>query len=53
MEKKILYWFIFTEKTFFTENEENIYLIWDIIFYPENMYSFCKKKNFDHKKYIC
>ena len=51
--KNILYWFIFTEKTFFTENEENIYLIWEIIFYPENIYSFCKKKIFDHKKYIC
>ena len=51
--KKKLYWFFFTEKAFFTENEKNINLIWEIFFYPENIYSFCKKHFFDHKKYIC
>ena len=51
--KKILYWFFFTEKNFFTENEKNIYLIWEIFFYPENIYSFCQKKILDHKKYSC
>ena len=54
MEKKnYIDFFLFTEKAFFTENEKNIYLIWEIFFYPENIYSFCKKKFFDHKKYIC
>ena len=52
MKKKIILIFL-TEKTFFTENEKNICLIWEIFFYPENIYSFCKKKFFDHKKYIC
>ena len=56
-KKFILIFFIFyfftTEKAFFTENEKKIYLIWEIFFYPENIYSFCKKKFFDHKKYIC
>ena len=50
-EKKFIFFF-FTEKAFFTENEKNIYLIWEIFFYPENIYSFCKIF-FDHKKYIC
>ena len=54
--KKVLYWFFFfffffTEKAFFTENVKNMYLIWEIFFYPENIYSFCKKNSFDHKKY--
>ena len=40
--KKKLYWFFFAEKIF-TENEKGIYLIWEIFFYPENIYSFCKK----------
>ena len=53
MEKKFYIDFLFTEKAFFTENEKNIYLIWEIFFYPENIYSFCKKIFFDHKKYIC
>ena len=52
MEKKNYIDFFFAEKTF-TENEKGIYLIWEIFFYPENIYSFCKKKFFDHKKYIC
>ena len=43
MEKKFYIDFLFTEKAFFTENEKNIYLIWEIFFYPENIYSFCKK----------
>ena len=38
--------FLFTEKASFTENEKNIYLIWEIFFYPENIYSFCKKNFF-------
>ena len=41
--KKNFIFFFFTEKAFFTENEKNIYLIWEIFFYPENIYSFCKK----------
>ena len=47
-KKKVLYWFsfLFTEKAFFTENEKNIYLIWEIFFYPEYIYSFCKKNFF-------
>ena len=53
MEKKFIFIFFFTEKTFFTENEKNIYLICEIFYYPENIYSFCKKMFFDHKKYIC
>ena len=52
-KKFILIFFLFTEKAFFTVNEKNIYLIWEIFFYPENIYSFCKKNFFDHKKYIC
>ena len=53
MEKKnYIDFFLFTEKAFFTENEKNIYLIWEIFFYPENIYSFCKIF-FDHKKYLC
>ena len=50
--KKIVYWFFFTGKTLFKENEKNIYLIWEIFFLPENIYSFCKKRIFDHKKYV-
>ena len=38
--------FLFTEKASFTENEKNIYHIGDIFFYPENIYSFCKKNFF-------
>ena len=55
MEKKIIDFF-FTKKAFL-EKMKNIYiyiyLIREIFFYPENIYSFCKKKFFDHKKYIC
>ena len=44
MEKKFyIDFFFFTEKAFFTENVKNMYLIWEISFYPENTYSFCKK----------
>ena len=53
MQKNCILIFFFTGKTLFTENEKNIYLIWEIFFYPENIYSFCKKRIFDHKKYIC
>ena len=56
------------KKTFLTEknlNVKNRYLISKIYFYTENIllqikyksflniYSFCKKIFFDHKKYIC
>ena len=43
MEKNVLYWKIFLlKKTFFTEkniyeNVKNIYLIWEIFFYTENV----------------
>ena len=53
MEKKLILIFFFTEKAFFTKNEKNIYLISEIFFYPENIYSFCEKSFFDHKNYIC
>ena len=55
---------LFTEKNI-NENVKNIYLISEICFYTENVcakikyksflniYSFCKKNYFDHKKYIC
>ena len=41
--KKKFILIFFYWKNFFTENEKNIYLIWEIYFYPENIYSFCKK----------
>ena len=43
-KKNYIDFFLFTEKACFTENEKNIYLICEIFFYPENIYSFCKTK---------
>ena len=45
-KKNYIDFFLFTEKAFFTKNEKNIYLIWEIFFDPENIYSICKKKFF-------
>ena len=50
MEKKF-YTDLFLLKKFFLQKMKTIYI--EIFFYPENTYSFCKKKFFYHNKYIC
>ena len=46
VEKKfILIFFLFTEKAFFTKNEKNIYLIWEIFLSRKSIF-ILQKKNF-------
>ena len=46
MEKKIYIDFFFTGKTFFTENERNIYISFEKYFFIQKIYIHSAKKNF-------
>ena len=43
LQKKIMLYGKMLLRKLFLQKMKKIYLIWEIFFYPENIYSFCKK----------